>query len=129
MAECGGRSEIAHAALSFSDRDKLTATVVALTDGNYVGRRGIYAGLRLELGPCAALEVGGVTVVVISHRVQCADPIFFGMRGSKSAGRARSSSSRAGISAAVERKRPEREALISVPLSARSLPAEWAGAS
>jgi microcystin degradation protein MlrC len=86
MAECGGRSEIAHAALSFSDRDKLTATVVALTDGNCVGRRGIYAGLRLELGPCAALEVGGVTVVVISHRVQCADPIFFGMRGSKSGG-------------------------------------------
>jgi microcystin degradation protein MlrC len=57
------------------------ATVVALTDGNCVGRRGIYAGLRLELGPCAAFEVGGITVVVISHRVQCADPIFFEMMG------------------------------------------------
>src|SRR5437763_14580283 len=56
-------------------------TVVALTDGNCVGRRGIYAGLRLELGPCAALQVGGVIVVVISHRVQCADPIFFEMMG------------------------------------------------
>jgi microcystin degradation protein MlrC len=52
-----------------------------LTDGHCVGRRGIYAGLRLELGPCAALQVGGVTVVVISHRVQCADPIFFEMVG------------------------------------------------
>jgi microcystin degradation protein MlrC len=63
--------------------------VIALTDGNCVGRRGIYAGLRLELGRCAALEVGGVTVVVISHRVQCADPIFFEMMG-LDIGRARS---------------------------------------
>jgi microcystin degradation protein MlrC len=37
--------------------------------------------LRLELGLCAALQVDGVTVVVISHRVQCADPIFFEMMG------------------------------------------------
>src|SRR5271155_2252977 len=65
----------------FSEPYAAPATVVALTDGNCVGRRGIYAGLRLELGPCAALEVGGVTVVVISHRVQCADPIFFEMMG------------------------------------------------
>src|SRR6267378_6673982 len=42
---------------------------------------GIYARLRLEVGPCAALQVGGVTIVVISHRVQCADPIFFEMMG------------------------------------------------
>jgi len=46
-------------------------------------------GLRLELGPCAALQVGGVTVVVISHRVQCADPIFFELMGFD-IGRARS---------------------------------------
>jgi microcystin degradation protein MlrC len=57
------------------------ARVVSLTDGNCIGRRGIYAGMRLELGPCAALQVGGLTVVVISHRVQCADPIFFEMMG------------------------------------------------
>src|SRR5438105_10421209 len=63
----------------FSEPYTAPATVVAVTDGNCVGRRGIYAGLRLELGSCAALEVGGVTVVVISHRVQCADPIFFEM--------------------------------------------------
>ncbi|MBV8937452.1 MAG: M81 family metallopeptidase [Alphaproteobacteria bacterium] len=73
----------------FSEPYASRATVVALTDGNCVGRRGIYAGLRLELGPCAALEVGGVTVVVISHRVQCADPIFFEMMG-LDIGRARS---------------------------------------
>ena len=65
----------------FSEPYTTPATVVALTDGHCVGRRGIYAGLRLELGPCAALQVGGVTVVVISHPVQCADPIFFEMMG------------------------------------------------
>ena len=37
--------------------------------------------MRLALGPCAALQVGGITVVVVSHRVQCADPIFFEMMG------------------------------------------------
>ncbi len=73
----------------FSEPYTAPATVVALTDGHCVGRRGIYAGLRLELGPCAALRVGGVTIVVISHRVQCADPIFFEMMG-LDIGRARS---------------------------------------
>ena len=73
----------------FSEPYTAPAAVVALTDGNCVGRRGIYSGLRLELGPCAALRVGGVTVVVISHRVQCADPIFFEMMG-LDIGRARS---------------------------------------
>jgi microcystin degradation protein MlrC len=65
----------------FSEPYAAPAAVVALTDGNCVGRRGIYAGLRLELGLCAALKVGGGTVVVISHRVQCADPVFFEMMG------------------------------------------------
>jgi microcystin degradation protein MlrC len=73
----------------FSEPYTSPAVVVALTDGNCVGRRGIYSGLRLELGQCAAIAVGGVTVVVISHRVQCADPIFFEMMG-LDIGRARS---------------------------------------
>jgi microcystin degradation protein MlrC len=73
----------------FSETYTAPATVAALTDGHCFGRRGIYAGLRLELGPCAALQVGGVAVVVISHRVQCADPIFFEMMG-LDIGRARS---------------------------------------
>jgi len=73
----------------FSEPYTAPVTVVALTDGDCVGRRGIYAGLRLQLGPCAALRLGGVTVVVISHRVQCADPIFFEMMG-LDIGRARS---------------------------------------
>ena len=73
----------------FSEPWSAPARVMSLTDGNCVGRRGIYGGMRLELGPCAALQVGGVTVVVISHRVQCADPIFFEMMG-LDIGRARS---------------------------------------
>jgi len=74
---------------AFSEPYATPATVAALTDGGCVGRRGIYAGMRLELGPCAALQVGGITVVVVSHRVQCADPIFFEMMG-LDIGRARS---------------------------------------
>jgi microcystin degradation protein MlrC len=66
---------------NFSEPWSVPARVAALTDGNCVGRRGIYAGQRLALGPCAALAIGGVTVVVVSHRLQCADPIFFEMMG------------------------------------------------
>ncbi|HVC54190.1 MAG TPA: M81 family metallopeptidase [Stellaceae bacterium] len=65
----------------FSEKWTAPARVVALTDGDCVGRRGIYAGLSLHLGPCAALAIGGITVVVVSHRVQCADPVFFEMMG------------------------------------------------
>jgi microcystin degradation protein MlrC len=66
---------------SFSEKWSAPARVAALSDGNCVGRRGIYAGTRLTLGPCAALAIGGITVVVVSHRVQCADPVFFEMMG------------------------------------------------
>jgi microcystin degradation protein MlrC len=66
---------------SFSEKWSAPARVVGLGDGNCVGRRGIYAGQRLMLGPTAALAIGGITVVVVSHRLQCADPIFFEMMG------------------------------------------------
>src|SRR5207244_7846779 len=65
----------------FSELWSAPARVAALHDGNCVGRRGIYAGTRLALGPCAALAIGGITVVVVSPGVQCADPIFFEMMG------------------------------------------------
>jgi microcystin degradation protein MlrC len=74
---------------NFSEPYSAPATVAALTDGVCIGRRGIYAGMRLELGPCAALKIGGITVVVVSHRMQCADPVFFEMMG-LDIGRARS---------------------------------------
>src|SRR5436309_5783450 len=62
---------------NFSEKWSAPARVAALSDGNCVGRRGIYAGTRLALGRCAALAIGGITVVVVAHRVQCADPTFF----------------------------------------------------
>jgi microcystin degradation protein MlrC len=66
---------------NFSEKWSAPARIAALSDGNCVGRRGIYAGTRIALGSCAALAIGGITVVVVSHRVQCADPIFFEMMG------------------------------------------------
>jgi microcystin degradation protein MlrC len=66
---------------NFSEKWAAPARVAALSDGNCVGRRGIYAGQRLMLGPCAALRIGGITAVVVSHRLQCADPVFFEMMG------------------------------------------------
>lgn len=61
----------------FSDRWEAPATVLALSDGKFVGRRGIFARQALEMGPTAAIRLGGITVVVISRRQQCADPMFF----------------------------------------------------
>ncbi|MSO76396.1 MAG: M81 family peptidase [Alphaproteobacteria bacterium] len=63
----------------FSKPFEAPATVQALRDGRVVGRRGILAGTRVDLGPSAVLVLGGLTVVVITHRIQCADPMFFEM--------------------------------------------------
>jgi microcystin degradation protein MlrC len=62
---------------AFSKPFSAPATVRRLHNGAMRGRRGIYADNTLALGPCAALQIDGITVVVISNRVQCADPIFF----------------------------------------------------
>lgn len=61
----------------FSKPFSAPATVRRLLDGTVRGRRGIYANNTLTLGPSAALDLAGITVVVLSHRYQCADPIFF----------------------------------------------------
>lgn len=53
------------------------ARVAAVLDQPISGRRGIYANNTLDLGPSAALVIGGITVVVLSNRYQCADPMFF----------------------------------------------------
>jgi microcystin degradation protein MlrC len=53
------------------------ATVLALSNGIVAGRRGICAGRTANLGPSAAIQVGGLTLVVCSRRIQCADPAFF----------------------------------------------------
>jgi len=61
----------------FSRAFAAPAVVRRLHDGAMRGRRGIYANNTLALGPCAALQIDGIAVVVISNRVQCADPVFF----------------------------------------------------
>jgi len=53
------------------------AEVVALGAGSYVGRRGVHQGRTIPLGATALLDLGGIKVVVISLRNQCADPMAF----------------------------------------------------
>lgn len=55
--------------------------VIALCDGVVVGRRGIGKGRRLNLGPSALVELGGVRLVVGSIRQQASDPGYFEMLG------------------------------------------------
>jgi microcystin degradation protein MlrC len=65
----------------FSEGLGVRAKVLKTTDGRCVGRRGIWAGRALELGPTCALQIDGVTLVCVSRRKQCADPVFFEMHG------------------------------------------------
>lgn len=53
------------------------AVVSGLRDQPIRGRRGIYASNTIDLGPSAALTLDGLTVIVLSNRYQCADPMFF----------------------------------------------------
>ncbi len=62
---------------AFSKPFAASATVVALRDQPIQGRRGIYANNTLTVGKSAALTLDGITVIVLSHRYQCADPMFF----------------------------------------------------
>ncbi|MBT6095579.1 MAG: M81 family metallopeptidase [Rhodospirillaceae bacterium] len=61
----------------FSQRFEAPAQVLGLHDGKMVGTLGIWAGRSIDVGPMALLQVGGVKLVVITNRKQCADPVFF----------------------------------------------------
>lgn len=67
----------------FSKRFAAPARVLALRDGQGVGRRGTMAGRRFDLGPSAllALEGSGLRVVVCSLRRQCHEPRMLEMHG------------------------------------------------
>ena len=65
----------------FSRRFEAEANVICIKGGDCVGRRGFYEGRRMNLGPSALLDLGGIRVVVISVRTQCADPVFLEMMG------------------------------------------------
>ncbi|HEY1411987.1 MAG TPA: MlrC C-terminal domain-containing protein, partial [Rhodopila sp.] len=62
---------------AFSKPFSAPAVVAVLRDEPIRGRRGIYANNTLDVGKAAALTLGGITVVVLTHRYQCADPMFF----------------------------------------------------
>ena len=57
------------------------AEVLGVTDGRFIGKRGLMQGRRVDVGASAALKIGGITVIVISQRNQTADPMFFEMFG------------------------------------------------
>jgi microcystin degradation protein MlrC len=61
----------------FSRPFSAPAVVRRLRDAPIQGRRGIYARNTLDIGRSAALRIDGITVVVVSNRFQCADPMFF----------------------------------------------------
>lgn len=61
----------------FSHPFTAQALVRKLHPGPIHCRRGIFANGTVDLGPSAALEIDDLIVVVISTRVQCADPAFF----------------------------------------------------
>ena len=53
------------------------AKVVKLSDGTFVGRRGVLKNVSADMGPSALLDLGGIQVVVITIRCQCMDPRQF----------------------------------------------------
>ena len=61
----------------FSTPFTASAVVAGLLDQPIRGRRGIYANNTLDIGKSAALTLNGITVIVLTHRYQCADPMFF----------------------------------------------------
>lgn len=67
----------------FSRRFEASAVVEAVSDGSAIGRRGVSAGRRFNLGPSALLrlEESGLRVVAGSLRRQLAEPVMLEMHG------------------------------------------------
>src|SRR5690606_5961065 len=55
----------------------VSATVVAVTDGEWIGKGAVGRGTNYDMGTTAVLRVGGVDVVVTSNRVSAYDPELF----------------------------------------------------
>jgi microcystin degradation protein MlrC len=51
--------------------------VEQLSDGRFVAPGPFYGGSRINLGPCAALRIGGVRIVVGSRKAQMADQAMY----------------------------------------------------
>lgn len=61
-------------AYDFTETFTREVGVLALSDGFVAGRRGCRAGRTMKIGPAAALKLGGMTLLVISRRMQMYDP-------------------------------------------------------
>ncbi|HAA93034.1 MAG TPA: MlrC family protein 3 [Rhodospirillaceae bacterium] len=61
-------------AYDFTETFTREVEVLALSDGFVPGRRGCRAGRTMKIGPAAALKLGGMTLLVISRRMQMYDP-------------------------------------------------------
>lgn len=61
----------------FSKPYECGAKIVRLGDGKYVGRRGVLRDVSADMGPSVVLDLGGIRIVVITHRCQCMDPRQF----------------------------------------------------
>ena len=62
---------------AYSQPFQARAKVLALCDGELIGRRGVLENVKAAMGPSALLEVGGpggIRIAVISYRQQCMDP-------------------------------------------------------
>ncbi len=55
--------------------------VEKVSDGEMVGRRGIWSGRAISIGTSALLRLGGIQIVVGTHRKQAADPMVFELFG------------------------------------------------
>ncbi len=55
------------------------ARVVKLSNGEFVGRRGVRKDTTVNMGTSVLLDLGGIQLVVISFRTQCMDPRQFEM--------------------------------------------------
>ncbi|MFZ9406718.1 MAG: M81 family metallopeptidase, partial [Burkholderiaceae bacterium] len=64
-----------------SGRFEALVKVERLHSGEYLARRGISQGSRVDNGPTALLRLGGIQVLVISRRDQARDPAQFEVMG------------------------------------------------
>jgi microcystin degradation protein MlrC len=87
-AQAAGQGARLHAVFNrqeseFAKRFAADAVVERVTDGTGVGRRGVAAGKRFNLGPTALLRLNGsgIRVVVGSLRRQLAEPAMLEMHG------------------------------------------------
>lgn len=61
----------------YSQSLQATVSVEKISNGETIGRRGIWAGRAISIGTSALLRIGGVQIVVGTFRKQGADPALF----------------------------------------------------